>query len=162
MVHQSGDRRRMKILFLHGLESKPGGSKSKALKEAGFEVLNPALPREPFDIAVKVAQDVVNVNRPEVIVGSSRGGAVAMAINPKGAHLVLIAPAWKKYKVSKSLKPSVILHSETDDVVPFEDTQELFRNNTGIEVIACDDDHRMKEEKTLQTLIGCVNSFAKE
>lgn len=151
----------MKVLFLHGLNSKPNGSKARALKKAGFEVLNPALPNEPFNIAVKVAQDVINVNKPDVVVGSSRGGAVAMAVDAKGAHLILIAPAWKKYKVSKSLKPSTVLHSETDDIVLFEDTQELFRNNTGIEVIACEDDHRMKEEKTLQILVDCVNSFAK-
>ena len=101
----------MKVLFLHGLESKPGGSKAKALKEAGFEVLNPALPREPFDMAVKIAQDVINYERPSVVVGSSRGGAVAMAINLMGAQRVLIAPAWRKYGVSKNLDPAFILHS---------------------------------------------------
>ena len=71
----------MKVLFLHGLNSKPGGAKAQALKAAGFDVLNPALPNEPFNISVKIAQDVVNCDRPDVIVGSSRGGAVAMAID---------------------------------------------------------------------------------
>ena len=149
----------MKVLFLHGLESKPGGSKAKALKEAGFEVLNPALPREPFDIAVKIAQDVINYERPSVVVGSSRGGAVAMAVNLMGAQRVLIAPAWRKYGVSKNLDPAFILHSENDDIVPFEDTQELFRNNVGITVIACDDDHRMRKEETLSKIVDCVKEI---
>lgn len=149
----------MKVLFLHGLESKPGGSKAKALKEAGFEVLNPALPKEPFDIAVKIAQDVINYERPSVVVGSSRGGAVAMAVKPMGAQRVLIAPAWRKYGVSKNLDSAFVLHSETDDIVPFEDTQELFRNNVGITVIACDDDHRMRKEETLSKIVGCVKEI---
>ena len=149
----------MKVLFLHGLESKPGGTKSIALKEAGYEVLNPALPREPFDIAVKIAQDVINYENPSVIIGSSRGGAVAMAIDPKGANLVLIAPAWKKYGVSKKIESAFILHSESDDIVPFEDTQELFRENHGLYVISCDDDHRMRKEETLKTIVECVDSF---
>ena len=148
----------MKVLFLHGLESKPGGTKAIALKEAGYEVLNPALPRKPFDIAVKIAQDVINNEKPSVIVGSSRGGAVAMAVDPKGADLVLIAPAWKKYGVSKSINKAIILHSETDDIVPFEDTQELFRNNTGLHVISCNDDHRMRKEETLKIIVESVNT----
>ena len=149
----------MKVLFLHGLESSPGGSKAEALKLAGFEVFNPALPKEPFDIAVKIAQDVVNTESPDVIVGSSRGGAVAMAVNPMNAQRVLIAPAWKKYGVSKKLSPSIVLHSETDDIVPFEDTQELFRNNAGITVIACDDDHRMRKDETLSKIVDCVKEI---
>ena len=149
----------MKVLFLYGIESRPGGTKSMALKEAGHEVLNPAFPKEPFDIAVKIAQDVINYEKPSVIVGSSRGGAVAMAVDPKGADLVLIAPAWKKYGVSSKIDSAFVLHSESDDIVPFEDTQELFRTNRGLHVISCEDDHRMRKKETLNTIVECVNSF---
>ncbi|MBG17397.1 MAG: alpha/beta hydrolase [Euryarchaeota archaeon] len=152
----------MKVLFLHGLNSKPGGAKAQALKAAGFDVLNPALPNEPFNISVKIAQDVVNCDRPDVIVGSSRGGAVAMAIDPKGAELILVAPAWKKYCPVKKIESAIILHSETDDVVPFEDTQELFRSSVGITVIACNDNHRMRKEETLEKIVECVKSFIVE
>ena len=153
----------MKILFLHGLESQPGGSKATFLKENGCEVSNPALPMEPFSIAVKIAEDVINYEKPDVVVGSSRGGAVAMAANTKGCKVILIAPAWRRFGVSKAVDPgTIILHSESDDVVPFEDTQELFRSNTGLEVIACEDSHRMSSEETLQKILECVNSFAEE
>ena len=153
----------MKILFLHGLESQPGGRKATFLKENGHEVSNPALPKEPFSIAVKIAQDVINYEKPDVIVGSSRGGAVAMATNAKNCKMVLIAPAWKRFGTTKTLEPgTIILHSESDDVVPFEDTQELFRSNTGLQVISCDDNHRMSSEETLQKILECVNSFAAE
>ena len=153
----------MKVLFLHGLESQPGGRKATFLKESGHEVSNPALPKEPFKIAVKIAEDVINYEKPDVVVGSSRGGAVAMAANTKSCKVILIAPAWKRFGVSKTVEPgTIILHSETDDVVPFEDTQELFRSNTGLQVISCEDNHRMSSEETLQKILDCVNSFAAE
>jgi hypothetical protein len=40
--------------------------------------LNPALPDEDFDEAVRIAQAEFNRHHPDVVVGSSRGGAVAM------------------------------------------------------------------------------------
>ena len=141
-----------KILFLHGLESTPGGKKPTFLKSEGYEVINPALPREPFKVAVQVAQDAVDYFHPDIVVGSSRGGAVAMAIDARGADLVLIAPAWKKYGVSKAANNAFVLHCESDDVVPFEDTQELFRSSAGVTVISCGEDHRMSDDGALMTL----------
>ena len=46
----------MKILFLHGWTSTPGGKKPTFLKDTGHEVLNPALPDEDFEEAVRIAQ----------------------------------------------------------------------------------------------------------
>ena len=48
--------RPMKILFLHGWQSTPGGVKPTYLKDHGHEVLNPALPDDDFDAAVRIAQ----------------------------------------------------------------------------------------------------------
>ena len=41
----------MKILFLHGWQSTPGGVKPTFLKDHGHEVLNPALPDDDFAAA---------------------------------------------------------------------------------------------------------------
>ena len=46
----------MTILFLHGLHSTPGGLKRTCLKSHGHEVLNPHLPDDDFDAAVRIAQ----------------------------------------------------------------------------------------------------------
>lgn len=46
----------MNILFLHGWQSTPGGLKPTHLKSHGHEVLNPALPDDDFDPAVRIAQ----------------------------------------------------------------------------------------------------------
>ena len=70
----------MKLLFLHGWNSVPGGVKPTFLASHGFEVLNPALPDEDFAESVRIAQAEFDRHRPTVIVGSSRGGAVAMNV----------------------------------------------------------------------------------
>src|SRR4051812_20007911 len=110
----------MIILFLHGWRSVPGGVKPTYLKDHGHEVINLALPDEDFAEAVMIAQAAFDKHQPDIVVGSSRGGAVAMNINSGDAKLVLLCPAWKKHGTAKSVKPdAMILHSRADDVVPF-------------------------------------------
>ena len=87
----------MKILFLHGWHSVPGGVKPTYLKDHGHTVINPALDDDDFTLAVKTAQAEFDQHQPQVVVGSSRGGAVAMNIKSGGAKLVLLCPAWKKF-----------------------------------------------------------------
>ena len=62
----------VRVLFLHGWNSKPGGVKPTYLAEHGHTVINPALPDEDFDAAVKIAQEAFYEHRPDVVVGSSR------------------------------------------------------------------------------------------
>jgi hypothetical protein len=60
----------------------------------------------------------------DVIVGSSRGGAVAMNIDSHDAPLVLLCPAWKNWGTATMLKPgTVIMHSRADDVIRFADSE---------------------------------------
>src|SRR5271157_1255230 len=120
---------RMKILFLHGWQSVPGGVKPTFLAQHGHDVINPMLPDDDFAEAVRIAQAEIDKHQPQVVVGSSRGGAVAMNINSGGARLVLLCPAWKKWGTAKTVKPgTVVLHSKADDVIPFALSQELVRN----------------------------------
>ena len=65
----------MKILFLHGWSSTPGGLKPSYLASHGHEVLNPLLPDDDFEEAVRIAQAEYDNGHPDVVVGSSRGGA---------------------------------------------------------------------------------------
>src|SRR5207253_5009032 len=120
----------MTILFLHGWQSVPGGVKPTYLKDHGHEVINPALPDDDFEEAVRIAQAEFDKHQPQVVVGSSRGGAIAMNINTGNAKLVLLCPAWKKYGSVRTLRPdAVILHSRADDVIPFADSEELVKNS---------------------------------
>ena len=146
----------MRILFLHGWTSTPGGKKPTFLKDHVHEVVNPALPDENFDEAVRIAQAEFDQHKPDVVVGSSRGGAVAMNIDFKDTPLVLLCPAWKKWGTATTVKPStIILHSRADDVVPFEDSEELVANSglppeTLIEVGS---DHRLADEEPLEAML---------
>jgi hypothetical protein len=74
----------MQILFLHGWQSVPGGVKPTFLAQQGHEVIEPKLPDEDFEEAVRMAQAEYDRHRPAVVVGSSRGGAVAMIHNISG------------------------------------------------------------------------------
>ncbi len=66
----------MTILFLHGLHSTPGGLKRTCLKSHGHEVLNPHLPDDDFDAAVRIAQAEFDSGKPDVVVTWSGGDGV--------------------------------------------------------------------------------------
>ena len=86
----------MKILYLHGWNSVVGGAKPTHLKSHGHEVVEPALDHEDFLAALRTAQAAFEQHRPDVVVGSSRSGAVSVNLDSGDARLVLIRPAWKK------------------------------------------------------------------
>jgi len=140
----------MKILFLHGWHSIPGGVKPTYLKDHSHEVINPKLPDEEFAEAVRIAQEEFDKHQPQVVVGSSRGGAVAMNISSGGAKLVLLCPAWKKWGSAKTVRQdTVILHSRADDVVPFGDSEELARRS-GAALVEVGNDHRLADRESLE------------
>jgi hypothetical protein len=83
------DNASMTILFLHGWQSVPGGVKPTFLAQHGHTILNPKLPDDDFEKAVQIAQEEFDKHQPHVVVGSSRGGAVAMNINSSLARFAL-------------------------------------------------------------------------
>jgi len=118
----------MKILFLHGWHSIPGGVKPTYLIQHGHTVINPALDDDDFAAALRTAQAEFDTHQPDVIVGSSRGGALAINIDSKNTPLLLLCPAWKSWGTVRKLKlNSVILHSREDEVIPFADRVQLRR-----------------------------------
>jgi hypothetical protein len=92
----------MKVLFLHGWQSVPGGVKPTFLARHGHEVVNPKLPDDDFAEAVRIAQAEFDKHQPAVVEGSSRGGAVAMNIISDDAKLVRLCPAVKKHGAAKT------------------------------------------------------------
>ena len=151
----------MKILFLHGWQSVPGGVKPTYLAQHGLQVINPKLPDEDFEEAVKIAQEEFDKHQPQVIVGSSRGGAVAMNISSGDAKLVLLCPAWKKWGTAKAVKPgTVIFHSRADDVVPFAHSEELVRNSglPSSALIEVGTDHRLADPEPLRRMLEACES----
>lgn len=142
------------ILFIHGWQSVPGGVKPTFLAQHGHSVINPKLPDEDFAEAVRIAQAEFDKHQPQVVVGSSRGGAVAMNINSGSAKLVLLCPAWKKWGTARAVrKDAVILHSRGDDVVPFGDSLELAAG-CGATLIEVGNDHRLADQEPLERMLG--------
>lgn len=145
-----------RILFLHGWQSIVGGVKPTFLKNAGHEVINPALDDDDFDLAVSTAQAEYDQYKPDVIVGSSRGGAVALNIDSGDTPLVLLCPAWRNWGTATAIKSnSVILHSRQDDVIPFADSEELV-TNSGLPpetLIEIGSDHRLADPEPLKAML---------
>jgi alpha-beta hydrolase superfamily lysophospholipase len=147
----------MKILFLHGWHSTPGGVKPTCLADHGHAVLNPALPDDDFDAAVRIAQAEFDQHRPDVVVGSSRGGAVAMNINSGSTPLVLLCPAWKHWGTARTVKlDTVILHSQADETIPFSDSVELARNSGLPEcaLVVVGHEHRLADPESLAKMVA--------
>lgn len=143
----------MTILFLHGWQSIPGGVKPTFLSTHGHTVHNPKLPDEDFAEAVHIAQAEFDKHQPQIVVGSSRGGAVAMNINSGNVKLVLLCPAWKNWGSAKTVKPgTVILHSRADDVIPFSDSEKLAQT-AGAKLIEVGTDHRLSEPEPLAVML---------
>jgi hypothetical protein len=143
----------MTILLFHGWQSVPGGVTPSLLAQHGHEFINPKLADGDFTEAVKIVQAEFDKHQPQVVVGSSRGGAVAMNINSGAAKLVLLCPAWKKFGSAKTVKPgTVILHSRADDVVPFADSEELTKNS-GATLIEVGSDHRLADPNPLEAML---------
>jgi alpha-beta hydrolase superfamily lysophospholipase len=154
----------MKILFLHGYGSDPNGIRPIFLEESGYEVIHPALPDEDFAESLRIAQEAFDQGQPDVIVGSSRGGAVAMNMDTGNTPLVLIAPSWKKRGTATTVKArTIILHSAHDDVVPFDDSRELLRRSGLPEdrLVVVGENHRMVDQAAFGALLEAVEIFSK-
>jgi hypothetical protein len=153
----------MKILFLHGWHSIVGGLKPTYLRNSGQEVINPKLDDDDFEAALCVAQANYDLHHPDCIVGSSRGGAIAINIESEKTPMVLLCPAWKKWGTARRLKPnSLILHSRQDEVIPFEDSEELVAHSglpqeTLIEV---GHDHRLADEDSLIAMLWACQTLS--
>lgn len=149
----------MKLLYLHGWNSVVGGVKPTFLRSHGHEVIEPALDHDDFNLALVTAQAAYDASLPDVVVGSSRGGAVAINLRSGHAKLVLLCPAWKRWGSAKAVKPgTIILHSRGDDVIPFEESLELVRASglPDSALVEVGSDHRLADPQPLRALAKAV------
>lgn len=168
----------MRVLFLHGLESGPQGQKARYLAER-FEARTPDMqtgagvaaraqlpPAERraaevqlFQRAVALQRAEVESFRPDVLVGSSFGGAVAVALLREGAWrgptLLLAQAALLATRRAGVLGPEagialpsdvpvLLVHGTKDDVVPLDDSRTLAATSKRATLIEVDDGHRLE------------------
>jgi alpha/beta superfamily hydrolase len=121
------------IIFAHGMEGTPNGSKIRSLREAGFEVLAPDFQGMNLEERVNLLQSVCEEHREHcpLLAGSSYGGLTAsiIAMRMPGAFrgLLLCAPALhleeppiddETVLVAPDGLKTAIIHGVDDDIVP--------------------------------------------
>jgi predicted alpha/beta hydrolase family esterase len=115
-----------------------------------LEIVSP--PQDEFDDPDYFRNRYNFVHEPDVVVGSSRGGAVAMAAMPS-APLVLVAPAWAIYAPWATVSGrTTVIHSRDDDIIPYEESEKL-RKLFGVELIEAGISHRMSDHGALEAIL---------
>ncbi|HEX4337760.1 MAG TPA: alpha/beta fold hydrolase [Polyangiaceae bacterium] len=155
--------RPLKVQFIHGLEGGPGSSKATYL-DRFFDTETPSMDTADFEGALAVQAAHLERFAPDVLVGSSFGGAIALALLVRGIHrgpTVLLAPAHVYFGVTGPVPDGtrvVIAHGLRDDVVSVEDSRKLAATGTPgyVELVLVDDEHRLAtllEGDALATLV---------
>ena len=92
-----------------------------------------------------------------------------MCVSTRGAPLILIAPAWQRFmsvqqlgefKIRLDNKKTIILHSDNDDVVLPEDSNQL-ESMYGIKKICVGENHRMSDQDALEALLDTAEWLTK-
>ena len=155
----------MKIVFCHGLEGSSNGIKAKFILdsfEENHRVLIPKLTKslEFSDFSCDLDELEKIVDPGDIVIGSSRGGALVAALPTPNVHKILIAPAVKKFNVEHVfLHPAdVILHSKNDDAVDFRDSAELSLQNKCV-IIEAGNNHRMSDTQTLSLVKNLITQI---
>ena len=139
---------RLRVLFIHGKESSPHGAKGRRLAEQ-FDVYGEQMDTADFEGSVSVQAEAVARFSPQVVVGSSFGGAVLCALLKRGLYRgpsLLLAPATRLYDPQVALprgRAIVIVHGIADDVVPIELSRALAASAPGVVLHEVEDDHRL-------------------
>ena len=73
----------LKLQFAHGLEGSPQGTKARLFDEH-FTALTPAMATGDFEGCVETQARALTTFRPDLLVGSSFGGAVVVELLQRG------------------------------------------------------------------------------
>lgn len=109
-----------------------------------------------LDNIKKHDEEVGGEYNPNVIIGSSQGGAIAMELGdryPK-SKFVLASPAWKIFGANPENLPkdTIIIHGTKDLTVPFEDSEEL-SEKYGFRLIPYNGGHHNRPSSLLKRVI---------
>lgn len=142
--------RPLRVQFVHGLESGPGSAKALYL-DRRFDAVTKAMDTSDFEGSVRVQADEIAAQEPDVLVGSSFGGAVALAILQRGLYTgptLLLAPAYRHYGLPGRIPEGVrvlVVHGTRDETIPVDDSRELAKTGSpgSVALVEVDDEHRL-------------------
>jgi len=163
------DAPKLRVLFIHGLEGSPQGNKARTLA-AHFDAVTPAMDTRDFEGCVALQAEKVRRFEPDVVVGSSFGGAVAVALLQReqwSGPTLLLAQAALRQGLRARLPigvPIRLVHAKGDDVVPVEDSRKLARSGTPemVRLVEVEDDHALHAFTNDGRLVAAVRELAAE
>jgi predicted alpha/beta-hydrolase family hydrolase len=158
------------VIFAHGLEGRPDGTKATALRAAGLEVVAPDGRGLPLAARIAQLEDAVSNHPGAVLVGSSYGGLAALVVADAGraiSAVVLCAPALSLHEaplghpeqlcVPANVR-AVVIHGKRDEVVPVEVSCALAARCPHVELHITDDVHDLRG--SLDLLVSVVRRLA--
>jgi hypothetical protein len=140
----------IRILYLHGLESKQGGAKVEYLSSNHY-VYAPAIKYSEPNFLEQIILSM-EIFKPDVIIGSSMGGYLANELSIKfGILAILLNPALlappvrvnindKKNRLSNKI--IVIVLGKLDTIIPYRDTLDLLQKSCPCRVDVREYGHR--------------------
>ena len=140
----------VKVLFVHGLMSSPQGNKARYLARR-VDARTPAMNTGDFRGCVAQQAAEIAAFQPDVVVGSSFGGAVVLQLLTEGAWrgpTLLLAQAALKLDEDARLPddlPVLLVHGRGDEVVPLRHSQTLAATSSRAKLVEVDDEHRLIE-----------------
>ena len=149
-----------KILYLHGLESEPGGTKVSFLSSKGM-VYAPAMNYESLNLH----EFILTLGIPDLIIGSSMGGYVADVIGSRlGVDVLLFNPALHNREIAVNheyynnpYKRTIVLGTE-DNVINPELTKKLWSVHNNVATI--DKIEGMEHRTPLDVFINMYNKHS--
>lgn len=165
----SDGARPLRVQFVHGLEGSPQGAKARRLAEH-FEATTPAMDTGDFEACVALHADVAARFAPDVLVGSSFGGAVAVTLLSRGlwrGPTLLLAQAALRLDPDARLPDDAIVwlvHGTRDDIVDPEDSRRLAATGSPerVRLIEVDDDHSLHGSVAAGSLEAWVRALARK
>jgi predicted esterase len=139
-----------RLLFFHGLESGPYGSKYNVLRKIDPGVMSPSFEGiVNVEDRVAIAESFTRGMKDLVVVGSSFGGLVAALLYDRYPErfqtYILLVPAFhfeEAQAISSMPEDAVVIHAEDDDIVPLEAVKNVCDRFT-IPVEVVKDGHRL-------------------
>jgi alpha-beta hydrolase superfamily lysophospholipase len=157
--------RPLTVQFVHGLESSPSGDKARYFARH-FDSVTPTMDTSDFEGSVAVHAAQLAQRPPDVLVGSSFGGAVVLALVVRGLHrgpTLLLAPAHRHFGVEERIPlgvPVLIVHGTRDTVVDIAGSRALATTGTSgiVRLVEVDDEHRLGTLAQSDALANLVRS----
>lgn len=173
------------IVFAHGMEGSPAGTKATYLREQ-LGAVTPWLGEMGLDEQVEELARAVTAIGPTVVVGSSLGGLAALGLCASRpelvSHLVLLAPAVGMHRFEgihhevedrrpgllarsrhfsglsvPSQVPATVIHGMEDEVILTPDVISLVERSPSASLILVHDDHSLGKSRDLILSVAAMS-----